>query len=207
MTGYRDEPSVRFTKSLSDSGTTVSRTELDVSQPLTVPRNNGLSPLRQHSTSHKPHTSRAGSGFLPNPALTPQLLGPGSSTSFDYETETRTRTSRNLSREACDGGETYGGSHWNDRGCPATNFRSPKKRELSMEYTTPHNSSSPEPRYPETGASSPSDRDDAFLKTKGKHTCPTCFKAFSRPSSLRIHFNSHTGETRKLVAIYCDSSI
>jgi len=30
-----------------------------------------------------------------------------------------------------------------------------------------------------------------------KHVCPTCFKRFNRPSSLRIHVNTHTGATRK----------
>ncbi|KAH7868534.1 hypothetical protein EV359DRAFT_20083, partial [Lentinula novae-zelandiae] len=28
-----------------------------------------------------------------------------------------------------------------------------------------------------------------------KHVCPECFKRFSRPSSLRIHTNTHTGIT------------
>ncbi|KAJ7124286.1 hypothetical protein C8R44DRAFT_580399, partial [Mycena epipterygia] len=28
-----------------------------------------------------------------------------------------------------------------------------------------------------------------------KHICPTCHKRFSRPSSLRIHANTHTGAT------------
>ncbi|CAA7268715.1 unnamed protein product [Cyclocybe aegerita] len=28
-----------------------------------------------------------------------------------------------------------------------------------------------------------------------KHACPTCFKRFNRPSSLRIHANTHTGAT------------
>ncbi|KAF9264427.1 hypothetical protein L218DRAFT_862976, partial [Marasmius fiardii PR-910] len=28
-----------------------------------------------------------------------------------------------------------------------------------------------------------------------KHVCPTCSKRFSRPSSLKIHVNTHTGET------------
>ncbi|KAJ3753670.1 hypothetical protein EV361DRAFT_807986, partial [Lentinula raphanica] len=28
-----------------------------------------------------------------------------------------------------------------------------------------------------------------------KHVCPECFKRFSRPSSLRIHGNTHSGVT------------
>ena len=32
-----------------------------------------------------------------------------------------------------------------------------------------------------------------------KHICPTCFKRFNRPSSLRIHVNTHTGATRKIL--------
>ncbi|TFK22867.1 hypothetical protein FA15DRAFT_671045 [Coprinopsis marcescibilis] len=31
--------------------------------------------------------------------------------------------------------------------------------------------------------------------TGKKHVCPTCFKRFNRPSSLRIHVNTHTGAT------------
>ncbi|KAJ2927829.1 hypothetical protein H1R20_g9271, partial [Candolleomyces eurysporus] len=30
-----------------------------------------------------------------------------------------------------------------------------------------------------------------------KHICPTCLKRFNRPSSLRIHVNTHTGATRE----------
>jgi hypothetical protein len=40
------------------------------------------------------------------------------------------------------------------------------------------------------------------LETMGrKHVCPTCFKRFNRPSSLRIHVNTHTGATRKLYSM------
>jgi uncharacterized Zn-finger protein len=30
-----------------------------------------------------------------------------------------------------------------------------------------------------------------------KHVCPTCAKRFNRPSSLKIHVNTHTGATRE----------
>ena len=47
---------------------------------------------------------------------------------------------------------------------------------------------------------SPSDEasDEEPGETAGKkHICPTCLKRFNRPSSLRIHVNTHTGATRK----------
>jgi uncharacterized Zn-finger protein len=33
-----------------------------------------------------------------------------------------------------------------------------------------------------------------FPQSQDRYVCPTCSKAFSRPSSLRIHSHSHTGE-------------
>ncbi len=34
----------------------------------------------------------------------------------------------------------------------------------------------------------------AFPQSQDRYICQTCNKAFSRPSSLRIHSHSHTGE-------------
>ncbi|KAK2075102.1 hypothetical protein P8C59_009257 [Phyllachora maydis] len=34
----------------------------------------------------------------------------------------------------------------------------------------------------------------SFPQPQDRYICPTCGKAFSRPSSLRIHSHSHTGE-------------
>jgi hypothetical protein len=42
-----------------------------------------------------------------------------------------------------------------------------------------------------------SDDDELSTSNSGKrHVCPTCFKRFNRPSSLKIHVNTHTGATR-----------
>lgn len=35
-----------------------------------------------------------------------------------------------------------------------------------------------------------------------KHICPSCFKRFNRPSSLRIHVNTHTGATREFLLFF-----
>ncbi|KAF8996339.1 hypothetical protein BDQ17DRAFT_947580 [Cyathus striatus] len=40
-----------------------------------------------------------------------------------------------------------------------------------------------------------SDEDSPSEGSGKKHVCPTCFKRFNRPSSLRIHVNTHTGAT------------
>lgn len=38
-----------------------------------------------------------------------------------------------------------------------------------------------------------------------KHICPSCFKRFNRPSSLRIHVNTHTGATREFLLFFLAS--
>jgi len=39
-----------------------------------------------------------------------------------------------------------------------------------------------------------------------KHVCSTCFKRFNRPSSLRIHLNTHTGATRAYLLIFLSNA-
>ncbi|KAJ7117162.1 hypothetical protein C8R44DRAFT_792048 [Mycena epipterygia] len=70
-------------------------------------------------------------------------------------------------------------------------------------------SSRPTPRvrtHPSSSGSSDGDAemDDVEGEEEGgepeegkKHVCPTCTKRFNRPSSLRIHVNTHTGATRE----------
>lgn len=43
-----------------------------------------------------------------------------------------------------------------------------------------------------------SDGEDDGIGLGKKHVCKTCNKRFNRPSSLRIHINTHTGATRTL---------
>lgn len=52
------------------------------------------------------------------------------------------------------------------------------------------NGSNPWQHHHYIGASSQS----AFPQSQDRYICTTCNKAFSRPSSLRIHSHSHTGE-------------
>jgi uncharacterized Zn-finger protein len=40
-----------------------------------------------------------------------------------------------------------------------------------------------------------------------KHVCTTCFKRFNRPSSLRIHLNTHTGATRAYLLIFLSNAL
>ena len=56
----------------------------------------------------------------------------------------------------------------------------------------------PEHGRPPSEASSPVDTDDChdYLKTR-KHVCHRCGKRFNRPSSLTIHYYTHTGERRQ----------
>ncbi|TRM62914.1 hypothetical protein BD626DRAFT_43054 [Schizophyllum amplum] len=52
----------------------------------------------------------------------------------------------------------------------------------------------PPPGHREDGISASDDEDGAGDSTK-KHVCTMCNKRFNRPSSLRIHLNTHTGAT------------
>ncbi|KAK0212069.1 hypothetical protein DFS33DRAFT_1278877 [Desarmillaria ectypa] len=51
----------------------------------------------------------------------------------------------------------------------------------------------PPPRRESTPISS--EEDDDGMKESKKHVCTMCHKRFNRPSSLRIHINTHTGAT------------
>jgi len=65
---------------------------------------------------------------------------------------------------------------------------------ISFTISRPTSESSKPNQSPSEDASD----DDNPGETAGKkHICPTCLKRFNRPSSLRIHVNTHTGATRK----------
>ncbi|KAF9646655.1 hypothetical protein BDM02DRAFT_3099494 [Thelephora ganbajun] len=54
----------------------------------------------------------------------------------------------------------------------------------------------PDPGHgaPPPGASSPVDAEDYHDHKTRKHVCHHCGKRFNRPSSLTIHYHTHTGE-------------
>ncbi|KAF1916808.1 hypothetical protein BDU57DRAFT_448947 [Ampelomyces quisqualis] len=98
-------------------------------------------------------------------------------------------------------------------GASATSFYSPDhhsysglgmyaQRPLSSHYQ-PHGTPLPVPiPSPRTTGSNPwqhhhyisTSSQSAFPQSQDRYICSTCDKAFSRPSSLRIHSHSHTGE-------------
>lgn len=41
------------------------------------------------------------------------------------------------------------------------------------------------------------------MKNDRRHVCPNCSKRFNRPSSLKIHISTHTGERRESTLYFC----
>ncbi|KAI3595098.1 c2h2 conidiation transcription factor [Moniliophthora roreri] len=78
---------------------------------------------------------------------------------------------------------------------PAQTSRYPQSPTVSRQ--SPHPAQSPvystSTRHSESSTSPPPSSSNE--SSDKKHVCPTCSKRFSRPSSLRIHVNTHTGET------------
>jgi hypothetical protein len=71
--------------------------------------------------------------------------------------------------------------------------------EMIMDTTPDHRDGSLDPEE---------DGEDGMIGQPGagqgkKHICPTCSKRFNRPSSLRIHVNTHTGATRGCFFFVC----
>ncbi|KAK0468846.1 hypothetical protein IW261DRAFT_1012034 [Armillaria novae-zelandiae] len=79
-----------------------------------------------------------------------------------------------------------------DTRCSLNVLRSdPSSASLASSTSLPY---PPPPRYKTSSLSSEED-DETLAKEDKKHICTVCHKRFNRPSSLRIHVNTHTGAT------------
>lgn len=79
-----------------------------------------------------------------------------------------------------------------DTRCSFNVLRSdPSSASLASSTSLPY---PPPPRYKSSSLSSEDD-DEGLAKEDKKHICTVCNKRFNRPSSLRIHVNTHTGAT------------
>lgn len=165
-----------------------------------------FSVLRSDSLSQSLVDISSSATSLPIRGVNPSVRSPngvasnGSSPPFRVESSSSVPpfdyTSRNLDRHP--------------RRSPITGPLSRPPREIEI----PRKSASPPVPYPATiifpmasagEAASANEIDDASdddnspseSHTGKKHVCPICQKRFNRPSSLRIHLNTHTGATRK----------
>ncbi|KAF9461442.1 hypothetical protein BDZ94DRAFT_1221397, partial [Collybia nuda] len=82
------------------------------------------------------------------------------------------------------------------RGSRAASGPSNYSSIISFPVNGPANGSPPQREHSPDDTSNASDDGDLSGSNSGKkHVCSTCFKRFNRPSSLRIHVNTHTGAT------------
>ncbi|KAF8148851.1 hypothetical protein B0H34DRAFT_785562 [Crassisporium funariophilum] len=151
-----------------------------------VLRSDPTSASLQHLTS---------SATFPNRAANPQQLGPntvvgsGSSPAFRVSVAPTMRNGRPIqytmitppSESGIPAGQSYRGHTAAD---PAI---------ISFPISRNASGSSKADQLPNDA--NLSDDESPAESTGKKHVCPTCMKRFNRPSSLRIHVNTHTGAT------------
>jgi uncharacterized Zn-finger protein len=84
------------------------------------------------------------------------------------------------------------------RPTPPSHHLQPARRWLpSLSTARAHSSSGSSDGDFEEGNEGEDDEDSTGAEEGKRHACPTCAKRFNRPSSLRIHVNTHTGATRE----------
>ena len=128
--------------------------------------------LKRHSipNHHQPQTSYNTSPY----ALGPYMTSPSNLSTSSYY--------------SADGVYTPNGLY-HQRPLPS-NFPPTMMPQVPMMATGPIPASNPWEHHHYIGASSQA----SFPSVQERYVCATCKKAFSRPSSLKIHSHSHTGE-------------
>ncbi|KAJ3031480.1 hypothetical protein HDV00_008266 [Rhizophlyctis rosea] len=152
--------------------------------------------LRQNSMSSKASGSTA---QTPTPASTPRIELPYP-VPFANSPTTMTPPSAHAQLDGNDGAMSFVSNGRGRNGKSKTSHRSRsnsrgRSSRIPSLASSPNGSMAPPPL--------PSDRDITTTTTAPTHTpssshkryaCPTCSKRFSRPSSLKTHIHSHTGE-------------
>jgi uncharacterized Zn-finger protein len=83
------------------------------------------------------------------------------------------------------------------RPTPPNHHLQTARRQFPSLSTSAHSSSGSSDGDFEEGNEGEEDEDSTGAEECKRHVCPTCAKRFNRPSSLRIHVNTHTGATRE----------
>lgn len=136
---------------------------------------------------------------LPNPSTTDNISWPAPFQPL-YQHHHSPRSARNLhSRSYSDYTHPYATTPPALLAAPQQHRRAVSASTVETMMQPPalhpsHSSTSTSPSSPTLSTKTPSDGEDDAPSGNNRYKCPYCEKGFSRPSSLRIHTYSHTGE-------------
>jgi len=192
--GRRDRPLPYAYTVLRSSPTTASLTHL-ASSSSRVPSGRSVSDVPFHidsagtaagPSSHRPYPR-------PGPSSGGSLAGPQDQFSGAYTHSSHPRSLPPIS--PVDGPSTRRAKPTSGRAIAY------EHGEMIMDTTPDHRDASLDP-------DDDGEMNGQFGTGQGKkHICPSCFKRFNRPSSLRIHVNTHTGATREFLFVFLVGSL
>ena len=131
------------------------------------------------------------------PQRQPSPVSPNSNSQFDYRVHTdlnttHTPSSRDVNSQVADP-QVSGSRGWPSESAPRV-AREDRDRYMRNYGLTSNDDQDKVDDYED-------DVLDVNAEPKRRHTCPVCDKTFNRPSSLRIHKLTHTGDKRKSLCL------